>query len=83
MEDMEYRNFFSNFVDDEYLELADDEALEYAWSYSETGGSPKTCVALGLSETENLGWSLDEIADEVGVSRKALYNARDELGLVE
>lgn len=83
MDSKELRGFFSNFVEDEYVDMLGDEALEYAWEYSEKGGSPRVCVALGLSETQNLGWDLEEIADELGTTRKSIYNSRESLDLVE
>jgi hypothetical protein len=79
----DYRDFFSNFVGEGYVETADDEALEYAWEYSEKGGSPKVCVGLALYETDNLGWGLEEIADELGITRRSIYDSREELDLVD
>ena len=80
---MNRRDVFSRYVEDEYVEMIDEKALDYAWDYSERGGNPGVCVALGLTETENLGMDLEEISDELDVSRRAVYNARDEFGLVE
>ena len=81
MED--YREVFSNFVDNEYVNLLDDEGLEYSQELSELGRTPKICVAVGLSQTEDLDWNLDEIAEELEVSRRAIYNSREELDLIE
>jgi hypothetical protein len=80
---MDYRELLSNFVDEEYTSMIDESALEYSEELSEIGKSPKLCVAVGLSETDNLGWTEVEIADELDISRKAVYNARNEIGLVE
>ena len=80
---MNRRDVFSEYVDEEYVEMIDEEALDYAWEYSERGGNPDVCVALGLSETDNLGMNLEEISEELDVSRRAVYDARDEFGLVE
>jgi hypothetical protein len=81
-EELDYEEFFSNLVDEEYLEEMDEDGWKYARKHSEDGGTPKACVALGLSETENLDWNYDEIASELDISRKALYNAREKYGLV-
>lgn len=81
MDSIDYREFFSNFVDEEYVNMVDEEAFDYVEEYSDLGGSPGVCVAVGLTETENLGMSLEEIAEEVEVSRKAVYNARKDLDL--
>lgn len=78
-----YREFFGNFVDEEYVDMIDDEALDYAWDYSEKGGSPKICVAVGLVESKNVGWDLEDVADEMDVTRRGVYNAREYLDLVE
>jgi len=80
---LDYRELFSSFVDREYVNMIDDEALETAEQYSELGGSPRTCVAVGLTESDNTGLNLEEIASELDVSRRAVYNARDELELVD
>lgn len=79
----EVKGFFGNFVEEEYINMVSDEALEYAWDYSEKGGSPRVCVALGLSETDNLGWNLEEIADELGTTRRSIYDSRESLDLVK
>lgn len=81
MED--YREVFSTFVDEEYINLLDDEGLEYSQELSELGRTPKVCVAVGLSQTEDLDWNLEEIAEELEVSRRAIYNSREELDLIE
>lgn len=83
MSDLDYRELFSNFVDEEYTSMIDESALEYSEELSESGKTPKICVAVGLTETENLGWTENEIAEELNISRKAIYNARSEIGLVE
>lgn len=83
MSDLDYRELFSNFVDEEYTSMIDESGLEYSEDLSEIGRSPKVCVAVGLTETENLGWTENEIAEELNISRKAIYNAREEIGLVE
>lgn len=81
MESIDYRDFFSNFVDEQYVNMIDDEALDYAEEYSCQGGSPGVCVAVGLKETENIGMTLEEISEVLEVSRRAVYNARKDLDL--
>jgi len=81
--DLDYREFFGNFVDEEYVNMVDEEALDLAWDYSEKGGSPKICIAVGLLESENIGWSLEVVADELDVTTRGIYNARDDLDLIE
>lgn len=83
MSDRNYRELLSNFVDEEYTNMIDESALEYSEELSESGKTPKLCVAVGLTETENLGWTENEIAEELDISRRAIYDAKSEIGLVE
>lgn len=79
--DLDYEEFFSEFVDEEYVDSLDDEGLDAAISYSERGGSPRVCMGVGLYESEGYNSNLDSIAEELDVSRRAMYNARRKLGL--
>jgi len=79
----DYRSVLSHFVDEDYVNMIDEDAFNYAINYCEEGGSPAVCVGLGLAETENLGWSFEKIASELDTSRRSIYNARKDLGLVE
>lgn len=82
-DELDYEELLSSFVDEEYVNMIDDSAMEYVEEYCDRGNSPYVCVAVGLSETENLGWNLKEIASELDVTRRAIYDAREELELVE
>lgn len=79
--DLDYEEFFSEFVDEVYVDSLDDEGLDAAISYSERGGNPRVCMGVGLYESEGYNSNLDSIAEELDVSRRAMYNARRKLGL--
>lgn len=83
MESGNCKEFLTEFVDEEYVSMVDDEAFEYVERYSSVGGSPRVCVGVGLFETDEVDWSLEEISGNLGVSRRAIYNARESLDLVE
>ncbi len=76
--DLDYEEIFREFVDDRYVDVLEEEGLELAGRYSERGGSPAVCVALGL--TVSGGWDIDEINEELA-TRRSIYNARKRLGL--
>lgn len=77
--DIDYRELFSEYVDEMYVVMLDDEGLELAAEYSDRGGSPETCVGVGIYESTD--WELEFISEELDVSRRAMYNARRKLGL--
>lgn len=81
--DIDYGEILTEFVDEEYVNMIDEEGLEAAAEYSEIGGTASVCVAVGLTQSENVEWGTERIADELGVTRRGIYNARDELDLVE
>ena len=82
MDKEDYRDVLSHFVNEEYLDIIGDESWEYVGEYCDKGGSPEVCVGLGLSQTEKCEWSFEKIAKELDTSRRSIYNARKELGLV-
>lgn len=79
--DLDYEEFFTEFVDEEYVQDLDDEGLDAAIRYSERGGNPRVCVGVGLYESESYDKNLDTIAEDLDVSRRAMFNARDKLDL--
>ena len=83
MESIDCKEFLTGFVDKEYVDMVDDKAFDYVEEYSSIGGSPHVCIGVGLSETDEVDWNLQEISDNLGVSRRAIYNARDSLDLIE
>lgn len=79
--DLDYEEFFSEFVGEVYVDALDDEGLDTAISYSERGGNPRVCVGVGLYESESYDGNLETIAEELDVSRRAMFNAREKLDL--
>lgn len=80
---MNYREILGQFVEKRYVDQLDETGLEAAEEYSQHGGSPAICVAVGLVETEENDYTLEEAASELEVSRRGVYNARRELDLVD
>mgnify|MGYP006287407629 CR=1 FL=1 len=79
--DLDYEEFFTDFVDEAYVDSLDDKGLDIAISYSERGGNPRVCVGVGLYETESYDANLEDIAEDMDVSRRAMFDARERLGL--
>ncbi|QKQ98216.1 hypothetical protein GKQ38_01625 [Candidatus Nanohaloarchaea archaeon] len=79
--DIDYEKLFSEYVSEVYVEELDEKGLEIAAEYSDRGGNPRVCVGVGLYETEEYDSNLDTIAEELDVSRRAIYGARQKLGL--
>jgi len=72
MDKDDYRSVLKHFVDENYVNLIDEDAFNYSIDYCEEGGSPAVCVGLGLSETEILGMTIEEIARELETSRRSI-----------
>lgn len=78
---MEVPEYLEYFVDDVYLSMLDEEGVDKAVKCSSKGYSARTCVGLGIYYSSNNEWSWESIEEELEVSRRAIYDARSELGL--
>lgn len=63
-------------IDEEYIEMLGDEGREYAMEYY-SSSTPKVALAAGYYEESGIG--LEYVAEEFGVSRRSLFNARKRL----
>lgn len=78
--EIDYQEIISQKVDDEYLEKVDSEYMSLAEKYVEMNGTPKVAVGVAMYESGSFE-TLDDVAEELKVTRRGLYNAREKLGL--
>lgn len=76
---MDYKKILSHFVEEKYLEVLTEEGLEAAGNHIDRGGSHYVATAIGIYESTDR--TLEKIASELDVTRRAIYNGREEQGL--